>query len=162
MTSNEARPDQTREGGCTCRHVRYRMTGKPLFVHACHCTWCQRETGTAFALNAMIEADRVEVEKGDFVCLHTGFAEFLLSFRRNPTPEALHGTGTGLDGKDEKSFARWARKMGDRFDGELGSDFRELAQKSESGMNPVERADVKFTLENRISRAKKSASSGDA
>lgn len=67
-----------------------------------------------------------------------------------------------LDGKDEKSFARWARKMGDRFDGELGSDFRELAQKSESGMNPVERADVKFTLENRISRAKKSASSGDA
>ena len=49
------------EGGCTCRHVRYRMTGTPLFVHACHCTWCQRETGTAFALNAMIEADRVEL-----------------------------------------------------------------------------------------------------
>ena len=61
MTSNETRSDQAREGGCTCRHVRYRMTGKPLFVHACHCTWCQRETGTAFALNAMIEADRVEV-----------------------------------------------------------------------------------------------------
>ena len=58
MTSNETRSDQAREGGCTC--VRYRMTGKPLFVHACHCTWCQRETGTAFALNAMIEADRVE------------------------------------------------------------------------------------------------------
>ena len=49
------------EGGCTCRHVRYRMTGKPLFVHACHCSWCQRETGTVFALNAMIEADRVEL-----------------------------------------------------------------------------------------------------
>ena len=56
MTGNK----DTREGGCTCRHVRYRMTGNPLFVHACHCTWCQRETGTAFALNAMIEADRVE------------------------------------------------------------------------------------------------------
>jgi len=56
MTGNE-----TLEGGCTCRHVRYRMTGKPLFVHACHCSWCQRETGTAFALNAMIEADRVEL-----------------------------------------------------------------------------------------------------
>jgi hypothetical protein len=56
MTSNE-----TLEGGCTCRHVRYRMTGKPLFVHACHCSWCQRETGTVFALNAMIEADRVEL-----------------------------------------------------------------------------------------------------
>ena len=46
------------EGGCDCRQVRYRMTA-PLFVHCCHCTWCQRETGTAFALNAMIEADRV-------------------------------------------------------------------------------------------------------
>jgi len=52
---------ETCEGGCTCRHVRYRMTGKPLFVHACHCTWCQRETGSVFALNAMIEADRIEV-----------------------------------------------------------------------------------------------------
>ena len=52
------------EGGCTCRQVRYRMTSKPLFVHCCHCTWCQRETGTAFALNAMIEADRVELTAG--------------------------------------------------------------------------------------------------
>ena len=46
-------------GGCDCRHVRYRIESKPLFVHCCHCRWCQRETGTAFALNAMIEADRV-------------------------------------------------------------------------------------------------------
>ncbi|HEY7607904.1 MAG TPA: GFA family protein [Alphaproteobacteria bacterium] len=52
------------EGGCTCRAVRYRLTSKPLFVHCCHCRWCQRETGTAFALNAMIEADRVELLKG--------------------------------------------------------------------------------------------------
>ena len=54
--------DATYEGGCTCRKVRYRMTSVPLFVHCCHCRWCQRETGTAFALNALIEADRVEVE----------------------------------------------------------------------------------------------------
>ena len=47
------------EGGCDCRHVRYRMETSPLFVHCCHCRWCQRETGAAFALNAMIEADRV-------------------------------------------------------------------------------------------------------
>jgi hypothetical protein len=52
------------EGGCTCREVRYRVTSKPLFVHCCHCRWCQRETGTAFALNAMIEADRVELLAG--------------------------------------------------------------------------------------------------
>src|SRR5437764_15393959 len=41
------------------------MTSKPLFVHCCHCTWCQRETGASFALNAMIEADRVILLKGE-------------------------------------------------------------------------------------------------
>lgn len=59
------------EGGCTCRHVRYRMTSKPMFVHCCHCTWCQRETGTAFALNAMIEADRVELLGGEVEAVDT-------------------------------------------------------------------------------------------
>ncbi|MBL8288871.1 MAG: GFA family protein [Rubrivivax sp.] len=53
------------EGGCTCRFVRYRLTSRPLFVHCCHCRWCQRETGSAFALNAMIEADRVLVLEGE-------------------------------------------------------------------------------------------------
>lgn len=48
------------EGGCTCGLVRYRLNGAPLVVHACHCTWCQRETGTVHALNALYEADRVE------------------------------------------------------------------------------------------------------
>ncbi|MGA8279079.1 MAG: GFA family protein [Rhodanobacteraceae bacterium] len=52
------------EGGCTCRAVRYRMTSAPMFVHCCHCRWCQRETGTAFALNALIEADRVVLIEG--------------------------------------------------------------------------------------------------
>ncbi len=53
------------EGKCTCGAVRYRMTSKPLFVHCCHCRWCQRETGASFALNAMIEADRVVLLKGE-------------------------------------------------------------------------------------------------
>jgi hypothetical protein len=52
------------DGGCTCRTVRYRMATAPLFVHCCHCRWCQRETGASFALNAMIEADRVELLQG--------------------------------------------------------------------------------------------------
>jgi len=63
--------DESYEGGCTCRHVRYRMTSKPLFVHCCHCTWCQRETGAAFALNAMIETDRVELLQGDINVVDT-------------------------------------------------------------------------------------------
>src|SRR5437899_4622631 len=52
------------DGGCTCRAVRYRMTTPPMFVHCCHCRWCQRETGASFALNAMIEADRVVLLSG--------------------------------------------------------------------------------------------------
>jgi hypothetical protein len=43
------------EGGCTCRAIRYRLTQNPLIVHCCHCRWCQRETGSAFVLNALIE-----------------------------------------------------------------------------------------------------------
>jgi hypothetical protein len=53
------------EGGCDCRTVRYRMETAPLFVHCCHCRWCQRETGSAFALNAMIETDRVKLTAGE-------------------------------------------------------------------------------------------------
>lgn len=60
-----------RDGGCTCRQVRYRVTGEPLFVHCCHCTWCQRETGSAFVLNAMIEADRVSLLEGEVVVIDT-------------------------------------------------------------------------------------------
>lgn len=62
---------QTYEGGCTCRAVRYRMTSRPMFVHCCHCRWCQRETGASFALNAMIEADRVELLQGEIECVDT-------------------------------------------------------------------------------------------
>ena len=52
------------EGGCTCKAVRYRMLTPPMFVHCCHCRWCQRETGASFALNALIEADRIVVLTG--------------------------------------------------------------------------------------------------
>ena len=52
------------EGGCDCRQIRYRLRRRPLFVHCCHCSWCQRESGAAFALNAMIESDQVELLAG--------------------------------------------------------------------------------------------------
>ena len=55
----------TFDGGCTCGAVRYRMTSTPMFVHCCHCRWCQRETGASFALNALIEADRVVLLGGE-------------------------------------------------------------------------------------------------
>lgn len=53
------------EGGCTCGYVRYRVLSDPLIVHACHCTWCQRQSGTAFATNALIETERVELIAGE-------------------------------------------------------------------------------------------------
>jgi hypothetical protein len=69
MTGND-----TFEGGCTCRKVRYRFTSRPMFVHCCHCRWCQRETGTAFALNAMIEAERVVLTTGEPALVNTASA----------------------------------------------------------------------------------------
>lgn len=51
-------------GRCTCGEVVYRLEDRPMFVHCCHCTWCQRQTGSAFALNAIIEASRVTLVEG--------------------------------------------------------------------------------------------------
>lgn len=56
---------QPLSGGCLCGHVHLRLTGEPIVTHACHCTQCQRITGSAFAVNLMIEADRVVVETGE-------------------------------------------------------------------------------------------------
>ena len=54
-----------REGGCACGEVRYRLSSDPLFVHCCHCLNCQRQTGSAFVINVLIEADRVELLAGE-------------------------------------------------------------------------------------------------
>jgi len=54
-----------REGGCACGAVRYRLASEPLFVHCCHCLNCQRQTGSAFVVNLLIEADRVELVAGE-------------------------------------------------------------------------------------------------
>jgi hypothetical protein len=49
------------EGGCSCGAVRYRLGREPLIVHCCHCRNCQRQTGSAFVINALIERDEVVV-----------------------------------------------------------------------------------------------------
>ncbi len=53
------------EGGCECGAVRYRMSGDPIFVNCCHCRDCQKITGSAFALNAMVETDRLQILSGE-------------------------------------------------------------------------------------------------
>lgn len=51
-------------GRCTCGSIQFHLTDRPLFTHCCHCTWCQRETGSAFVLNALIETACIELLSG--------------------------------------------------------------------------------------------------
>ncbi|HEX2732893.1 MAG TPA: GFA family protein [Polyangiaceae bacterium] len=54
-----------RAGGCACGAARYRLKVDPMFVHCCHCRDCQRQTGTAFVLNALIETSELELVQGN-------------------------------------------------------------------------------------------------
>jgi hypothetical protein len=53
------------EGGCTCGAVRYRLSATPMFVNCCHCTWCQRETGSGFVINVIIETACLKLTRGE-------------------------------------------------------------------------------------------------
>jgi len=57
--------DQVHEGGCLCGAVRFQVLGAPMIVHACHCTVCQRRTGSAFAVNLWIESDNINLLQGE-------------------------------------------------------------------------------------------------
>lgn len=59
MTFNDQEPIYPLEGGCACGLIRYRLETRPLIVHCCHCTACQRESGSAFAINLLIESKMV-------------------------------------------------------------------------------------------------------
>lgn len=63
--------EQVLDGRCTCGYLQYRLRAKPMFVHCCHCSWCQRETGSAFAVNALVERDRVELLSGEVETVDT-------------------------------------------------------------------------------------------
>ncbi|MCB1740945.1 MAG: GFA family protein [Gammaproteobacteria bacterium] len=87
------------DGHCACGFVRYRMHGAPLFVHCCHCRWCQRESGSAFALNAMIESDRVELRSGEVARValpsHSGKGQTVLRCPRCQVALWSHYAGAG-------------------------------------------------------------------
>ena len=59
------------QGGCTCGEVRYELLREPMIVHCCHCSWCQRESGSAFAVNGLIEATEVKLLKGKTEIIET-------------------------------------------------------------------------------------------
>ena len=56
-------------GRCSCGAVTYHLSEEPMFVHCCHCCDCQRLSGSAYLLNALIETDRVAVE-GELTEVH--------------------------------------------------------------------------------------------
>ncbi|MCG6951516.1 MAG: cyclase family protein [Betaproteobacteria bacterium] len=63
------------------------------------------------ALMRVLEADKVEVERGDMVCLYTGFADVILELKKNPDPKLLHNTCSGLDGRDD-NLLQWITDSG--------------------------------------------------
>jgi hypothetical protein len=92
-------------GSCSCGAVQYRLTSAPMFVHCCHCTDCQRQTGSAFVLNALIESDRVEMVAGDT----RGFSQPTDSGR----PHVIHRCGdcgtalwSNYGGREQLRFVR--------------------------------------------------------
>ena len=92
------------EGGCTCRQVRYRLIGTPLIVHACHCRWCQRETGTAHALNTLYEADRLvhTAAEPEIVVMPSHRADDRRN--RGSTAGLAHQQSGGRDMENEKNW----------------------------------------------------------
>ena len=61
---NQEAGDQTREGGCACGHLRYRLSGEPVFAGNCHCRLCQQQTGSTSVVNAFYESERIELLEG--------------------------------------------------------------------------------------------------
>jgi hypothetical protein len=55
----------TQEGGCRCGQVRIKMTVPPFLTMACHCTGCQRMTGSAFSLSAAFPSNGFSITKGE-------------------------------------------------------------------------------------------------
>ncbi len=94
------------DGGCDCRSLRYRLASAPLFVHCCHCRWCQRETGASFALNALIETSRVTVLAGEPLIVdtpsHSGRGQRIVRCPRCHVAVWSHYAGAG----DRLSFIR--------------------------------------------------------
>lgn len=59
-----ARTTNAVEGSCRCGAVRIRATAPPMLTMACHCTGCQKMTGSAFSTNVAIPTDAFAVVKG--------------------------------------------------------------------------------------------------
>ncbi len=96
-----------RTGRCTCGEVVYRLTDEPIIVHACHCSWCQRETGSAFVLNGVIEPERVELVRGAPVTVDLATASGgIQRVRRCPGCQVALWSGFPREGREPFAFVR--------------------------------------------------------
>ena len=95
----------TLEGGCACGAVRYRLASRPMFVHCCHCRECQRQTGSAFVINALIEADRVEMLSGETMAV-TVPTDSGLPHEIHRCPDCATALWSHYSGRQELSYVR--------------------------------------------------------
>lgn len=52
-------------GGCLCGGVRFEIVGPLGTASYCHCTRCQRRTGTAVSANVRVDSGALRVTQGD-------------------------------------------------------------------------------------------------
>ena len=77
------------DGGCACGALRYRLSSDPMFVHCCHCRDCQRQTGTAFVLNALIETNRIEMLSGETLFTEGSVVDTISAVMRKPIDQMI-------------------------------------------------------------------------
>jgi kynurenine formamidase len=84
------------------RLAEHGVQGRGVLIDLAHHLGRRRQAVGYDTLMRILEADRIEIEPGDMVCVHTGFADTLLAMNRQPDLAKLHDTGSGLDGHDEQ------------------------------------------------------------
>jgi kynurenine formamidase len=85
--------------------------GRGVLIDLHHHFARERHAVSYDELMVVLEKDKVEVERGDMLCFYTGFADVILELRKNPDPKLLHGTCSGLDGRDER-LLQWISDSG--------------------------------------------------
>ncbi len=85
--------------------------GRGVMIDLHHRYGRERRAAGYDELMKLMDEDRVEVEKGDMVCVYTGFADLLLEMRKQPDAKLLHASCSGLDGRDER-LLQWISDSG--------------------------------------------------
>jgi kynurenine formamidase len=93
------------------RLAEHGVQGRGVLIDLHHHFQRERRAVGYDDLHRVLEKDKVVVEKGDMVCLYTGFGDVILELKKNADPKLLHGTCSGLDGRDDK-LLQWISDSG--------------------------------------------------